>query len=165
MKRSTTAFIEEFYRDHLQHLCIMLTDIEFEEQNSIYVGSKFNINNHSIRFRKAKSTPTKSGLFVVAWEKDDLNVNQAYHYDHAPTYLMIYCEVEDNKGIFMFSKDILLERKILSSDTQKGKMGFRIYPPWEDKLNQQALQTQTWQCKSFIPFEILNADQLFRTLK
>lgn len=129
---------------------IVLTHLELENQNKEYFGARFRLNNHSIRFRKGKITPTKAGLFVVAWEKDSNNKNKAYSYDDTTEYFIIECENEFRCGFFIFHKDVLLKHKILSSDKQVGKMGFRVYPPWDCLKSAQALNTQEWQREYFI---------------
>ena len=85
----------------------------------------------------------------MAWEKDQANKNQAYAYDTAPDFLMVYCASENATGLFVFPKDILLKHGILSSADLKGKMGFRVYPPWETTLNKQATASQKWQGSCF----------------
>lgn len=157
----TKEFIQEFANKYLANSHLSITNIELEDQNKEYCGARFIDNNHTIRFRKAKVTPTKCGLFVVAWEKDENNINQPYEYSNAPEYLMIYIEKEEHKGLFIFHRDILLRYKILSLHKQKGKMGFRVYPPWEEPNNQQALATQKWQSPHYIA---LNDKDLDKTL-
>lgn len=150
---STTKFISQLFQSCLHGRAISLSNIELELQNEEYYGARFSVNKHSVRFRKGKLTPTKVGFFVVAWEKDCKNKNQAYSYDNAPDFLIIYCEKEHHSGLFVFPKDILLKHSILSSKNQKGKMGFRVYPPYETDLNKQATQSQIWQCKYFFYLE------------
>ncbi|NLX81604.1 MAG: MepB family protein [Proteiniphilum sp.] len=139
---------------------IELTDIELENQNVEYLGARLKLNEHSVRYRKGKVTPTKAGLFVVAWEKDENNVNQAYQYDTAPDNMMVYCEVESHKGVFLFSKEVLLKNKILASNNQKGKMGFRVYPPWEHLKSPQAQKTQKWQSEFYIDLNTNTSNKL-----
>lgn len=142
---SIVTTIKDFHKMYFEALPISLADIKLEEQNNKYCGVRFKLNDHSVRFRKAKLTPNKAGFFVVAWEKDDNNNNQAYSYSESPNYLMVYCETESRQGIFIFPKDALLKNNILSTDKQKGKMGFRVYPTWEELSSKQALQSQKWQ--------------------
>lgn len=145
--------------NNLLDLALDLTNIELENQNALYYGAKLKINGFSVRFRKSKITPTKTGQFVVVWEKNSTNINQPYSYKTSPNYLMIYAESKINKGVFIFPKEILLENNILSSNNQKGKMGFRVYPSWEKVSSPQALKTQNWQCKYFIDLNTKEAKE------
>lgn len=83
-------------------------------------------------------------------EKNDLNKNQPYPYVESPDKIII--SIIDNKhiGQFIFPKEILLEKNILSSSNTKGKMGIRVYPTWEKDLNNSATKTQKWQSKYFL---------------
>lgn len=147
---NTAQFIHTIYTEYLEKASIILSDIELENHNKEYHGALFKLNKQTVRFRKAKHTPTKAGLFVVAWQKDVNNKNEAYSYDKAPEYMMVYCENKMEHGLFLFPKNVLLEHKILSTNEQKGKMGFRVYPPCEINLNKQASKTQIWQSAYYI---------------
>lgn len=116
---------------------LTIKSIYEEKHNSDYAADKFELgfelNNiwkiKTIRFRVAKITPTKIGQFVTCWEKGANNINQPYHFDEAPDLLVITIFSDNNIfGQFVFSKDILLKKNILTSDLMKGKMAIRIYP-------------------------------------
>lgn len=34
---------------------------------------------------------------------------------------------------------------------EKGKLSFRIYPPWSKPVAKEAIRTQEWQLKYFLP--------------
>ncbi len=127
-----------------------LYNIVEEKHNIEYEGTTFYIDNIKYRSRLAKSTPVKKGYFVVFWKKNDLNKNQPYPYVESPDKIII--SIIDNKYIdqFIFPKEILLEKNILSSSNTKGKMGIRVYPTWEKDLNNSAAKTQKWQSKYFL---------------
>lgn len=154
----TTILLHDI--NNLLDLALDLTNVELENQNALYFGANLKINGFSVRFRKSKITPTKTGQFVVVWEKNSANINQPYSYTTSPDYLIIYSESKDNKGVFVFPKEVLLKNKILSSSNQKGKMGFRVYPSWEKASSPQALKTQNWQCKYFIDLNTKEAKEL-----
>lgn len=161
---SIVTTIEDFQKMYFEVLSISLADIKLEEHNAKYSGVRFKLNKHSVRFRKAKLTPNKAGFFVVAWEKDDNNNNQAYSYNDSPDHLMVYCETESRQGIFIFPKDALLKNNILSTDKQKGKMGFRVYPTWEELSSKQALQSQKWQSEHFVNLSDGEAIKAFKSV-
>ena len=60
-------------------------------------------------------------------------------------------KITPNKiGQFIFPKNILIEKGILKTDDQDGKMGIRVYPRWDTPDNKQAIATQKWQLSYFI---------------
>lgn len=125
--------------------------IREEVQNSEYGAGIFQLNSKSIRFRVAKKTPTKIGQFVVFWEKDGNNKNQAFSYEKATDFLVINTFTsKKNFGQFVFPKDVLVKHNILKTATTKGKMAIRVYPSWENPNSKQAIETQDWQLKYFV---------------
>ena len=130
---------------------LLATSLEEESQNDKYGGGIFVLSSKTIRFRVAKTTPTKLGQFVAFWEKDKNNKNQAFNYNQAPELLVINCWGSNEEfGQFIFPKANLLKHQILRSDTSKGKMGMRIYPAWSFPESKEALKTQAWQSEYFI---------------
>lgn len=127
-----------------------MINLQEENQNKEYEGLTFNIEQHTFRSRLAKKTPKKKGYFVVFWEKDKDNKNQPYAFDNMPEKLIV--SIIDNHliGQFVFPKLLLLEKGILKSENDKGKMAMRVYPSWENELNDSARKTQKWQEAYFI---------------
>ena len=148
----TNDTIQRFANNYFAKSSCYVTDIELENHNRDYCGARFKINDYTVRFRKAKITPNKVGQFVVAWQKDRNNVNEAYPYELSPDFLIVYTEMKLKEGAFIFPKEALMKNKILSTDKQKGKMGFRVYPSWDKVESPQALKTQRWQSKYFVDF-------------
>ncbi|WP_129111143.1 MepB family protein [Bacillus toyonensis] len=135
---------------------LMITNLKEERQNSEYAGTLFHLNNKTIRFRVSKITPNKIGQFVSFWEKNENMQNQAFSYDSASDLLVITC-INDNKlGQFIFPKEILLEEKILKTQSQKGKMAMRVYPIWDNPVSNQAKKSQMWQLQYFIDLSDIN---------
>ncbi|GEN87177.1 MepB family protein [Oceanobacillus sojae] len=127
-----------------------LTNILKEPQNMEYEGTTFNINENKYRSRLAKRTPKKDGYFVVFWEKDVNHCNQAFAYSESPDKIVFSIIDKDVKGQFIFPKSLLLEKGILRTNDNKGKMAIRVYPSWERSLNNSAKKTQAWQAPYFI---------------
>lgn len=127
-----------------------MKSLTMEIQNEEYEGFSFQLNNRSFRSRLAKLTPTKKGYFVVFWEKDAAGKNQPYTYADSPEKIIVSVLDGTKKGQFVFPKDILLQKGILSGENSKGKMGIRVYPAWETDLNQTAQRTQKWQQDYFV---------------
>ncbi|ALS03365.1 MepB protein [Enterococcus silesiacus] len=129
---------------------LSLEKLQVEEQNKEYEGVIFSVGKQTFRSRKAKQTPKKAGYFVVFWEKDDQNKNQPYDAITAPDKLVITVFDQEKKGQFIFPKEILIEKGILSHGKITGKMALRVYPDWIDELNPTAAATQRWQVPFFI---------------
>lgn len=122
-----------------------------EEQNSKYGAGIFQLASKTVRFRVAKTTPTKSGQFVAFWEKNKQNENQPFAYETAPDLLAITTFTETGHfGQFIFPKEVLLRQNILKSHTTKGKMAIRVYPAWDQPASKIALKTQRWQLPYFL---------------
>lgn len=126
-----------------------LTKIIEENQNKEYGGYRLQLNQVEIRFRIAKITPKKVGQFVAFWEKEQ-GVNIPYNYQGSPDFIVVYTEQHEKKGHFVFPKKVLKERGILSDGEKVGKMGIRIYPPWDQPTSPQGRATQKWQLAYFV---------------
>lgn len=133
-----------------------IINIQIEPHNfNPYQSLRFALQNEtSIRQRLGHKTPTKAGYFVVAWQKGiDTKTNIPYSYDESPDLFIVSILDDDDdafQGQFVFPRTILQQQNILSSPSSSGKMAFRVYPPWCDELNKQALKTQQWQTEFFI---------------
>ena len=124
-------------------------ELQYEKQNTDYEGMSFQLQQQSFRSRLAKKTPTKTGYFVVFWEKDESGTNQAFYYQDSPDYLLVFVIDGGREGVFTFPKELLRQQGILQTDSQKGKMGIRVYPSWVTDLNPSAKKTQDWQTLHF----------------
>lgn len=133
---------------------LTVSSIEAENQNSEYAAGRFvlstTVTSKTVRLRVAKITPTKIGQFVTFWEKNESGSNHAFNYEEAPDLLVITTfKDSDTFGQFIFPKDILREKGILKTDSNKGKMGMRVYPSWDAPVSKAALATQRWQLDYF----------------
>lgn len=127
-----------------------INQFELEVCNHEYEAFNFNINNNSFKSRLAKKTPKKAGYFVTLWLKNELEKNRPYNYDEMKDKLIINVLDGDNKGQFIFPKELLADKGVLRIGKEKGKMAFRIYPSWETNLNKAAIKTQKWQAPYFL---------------
>ncbi|MHB9801786.1 MepB family protein [Staphylococcus aureus] len=78
--------------------------------------------------------------------------NQPYSKEAFADYLLIIVIDEELSGYFLFPRELLVEKGILTTFEHKGKMAFRVYPKWCNQLNKTAGQTQKWQCKYFFEY-------------
>ena len=64
-------------------------------------------------------------------------------------FYVVYLRDGEHSGQFVFPKDILCEKGVLSKNGKGGKRAMRVYPPWCVAVNKQAKTTQEWQVKYF----------------
>ena len=126
-----------------------LKNIVYEKENSEYNSLQFNLDDFLLKYREAKITPTKLGMFVTFYKRDKSNITIPYEASDTVDFLVIAIKNSANFGCFIFTKKILLEKDIMSENNLGGKRGFRVYPPFEKVTSVQALKTQSWQVKYY----------------
>lgn len=144
---------------------LKVESVQEEPQNAEYGAGVFQLNAASIRFRVAKTTPAKTGQFVVFWEKDEDSKNRAFSCEDAPDLLVIntFHPVTGELGQFVFPKDVLKRHLVLAAEGSKGKMAMRVYPDWDTATSKQAIAAQKWQLPYFSRMDPMN-DQHIQTL-
>ena len=65
-------------------------------------------------------------------------------------FIVVSVRNENLFGQFVFPKAVLSEKGILSEKGKGGKMGIRVYQPWDKTISLQAQKTQKWQLKYFL---------------
>ncbi len=124
--------------------------IVFESESKQYGACNFKLNNQLIRFRISKITPKKIGQFVTLWHRQKNGTTTPFNKNDM-AILFIICAFDENHfGQFIFPKDILVQKGILSHNGALGKRAMRIYPPWTHPNNKQAINTQKWQMNYFL---------------
>lgn len=137
-------------RSVFERLNLNLSDINADPECEAYSGSNFRLNERTIKFRKAKVTPKKSGLFVTLWKRNANGQTEPFSITEPVDFYIIAAEKGQNTGFFLFPKAVLAEKGILTRNGKEGKRGFRVYPEWETTGNKQAEKTQNWQNTFFI---------------
>ena len=127
-----------------------LTNITQDQECEEYSGFNFQINQLNLKFRKAKITPKKVGQFVTLWRRNSEKQTEPFNETDNFDFYIIVVEQEERFGFFIFPKNVLIERQILTSNQKEGKRGFRVYPNWTKTENKQAEKTQNWQINYFI---------------
>lgn len=133
---------------HPHHL--QCTQIELEREGREYGACFFQLNALNIRFRVAKITPKKQGLFVTLWKRSRKGPTEPYDLSDSFDLFVISTRQNNQWGQFVFPKALLHEKNIVSSAGKGGKRALRLYPPWEKTLNIQAQKTQKWQLAYFL---------------
>ncbi|MFF4410801.1 MepB family protein [Streptomyces sp. NPDC001262] len=122
-----------------------------EAESAEYAAHEFTLDGLSVRFRVAKTTPTKAGQFVTVWQRSAEGPIRPFDVGDSVDLFVISCRDGDRFGQFVFPADELCERGILSRNGTGGKRAFRVYPPWVTTTSRQARNTQAWQVKYFLP--------------
>jgi len=121
-----------------------------ESESEEYAACTFLLDNHLIKFRTSKITPTKVGQFVTLWKRNEAGIT-CPHEDSDPFDLYVISVRKENKfGQFVFPKSALIKQGILSTSEKEGKRGFRVYPPWDITDNKQSEKTQKRQSEFFL---------------
>ncbi|RFS26495.1 hypothetical protein DVR12_01520 [Chitinophaga silvatica] len=124
----------------------LIEDLECEE----YFGFNFQLENLQIKFRKAKITPKKVGQFVTLWKRNASKITEPFNVNDDFDFYIIAAALQNQFGFFLFPKQILSEKQILTTNDKEGKRGFRVYTDWDIPENKQAEKTKEWQTNYFI---------------
>ncbi len=108
---------------------LALQNLKTEDESADYGAAEFTINNHAIKFRVGKITPTKVGQFVTFWKRIDEGPIMPYDSNDSFDFLVVSVRAENHFGQFVFPKAILCEKGIVSCNGKEGKRAMRIYPP------------------------------------
>jgi len=127
-----------------------ITDFATDAECLEYSGCNFKLDDLKIKYRQAKVTPKKVGLFVTLWKRNAENKTEPFNENDPFDFYIIAVKQEDYSGFFIFPKDVLSEKGILTNSKKEGKRGFRVYPDWTETANNQATKTKAWQTNYFI---------------
>ncbi|KNB60677.1 MULTISPECIES: MepB family protein [Chryseobacterium] len=134
-------------------LHLIISQLQQDSECEEYLGYNFQISHFNIKFRKAKITPKKIGQFVTLWKRNpESRQTEPFHHEDLFDFYIIACDCAEKSGFFLFPKNILSHRHILTTLSKEGKRGFRVYPDWDFPENKQAKKTQDWQKEFFIDF-------------
>ncbi|NNM43264.1 MAG: MepB family protein [Chlamydiae bacterium] len=131
---------------------LSIDKLKREAESQEYGAFEFEMNNLRIKFRVAKITPTKIGQFVTLWKRIGTGPIQPYDRADPVDLFVISVRRGERFGQFVFPKEVLCEKDIVSKEGNGGKRAMRVYPPWDIPDNRQAEKTQKWQLLYF--FEI-----------
>lgn len=133
-----------------QPLGLKLSNVEEDMESKEYSGCSLTVHDLNIKFRTSKITPTKTGQFVTIWKRDEKGETAPFDSRDPFDFYLISVSKDNDKGIFIFPKDILIEKGIVSHEKKTGKRGIRVYPGWDLTESKQAKATQKWQTEYFI---------------
>ena len=142
---------------------LVITNFRTEIESKEYNASQFEVNKQLVLSRSAKITPKKTGQFVTFWRRNKNGVIAPYKESDNIDFFVVNTRTEGKFGQFVFSKSILIEKGIISTEKKEGKRAFRVYPNWDVPKNKQAERTQKWQLNCF--YEINNSTNLKKVLE
>ncbi|MEU6890852.1 MepB family protein [Streptomyces sp. NPDC046557] len=121
-----------------------------EAESAAYAAHHFTLDGLSVRFRTAKTTPTKSGQFVTVWQRSSGGPIRPFDTTDAVDLFVIGTRDGDRFGQFVLPLDTLRRHGVVSVDGLGGKRAFRVYPPWATITSRQAERTRAWQADHFL---------------
>lgn len=121
-----------------------------EAESADYGAFGFALDGQAVRFRAAKITPTKVGQFVTVWKRSGGGPIRPFDAEDRVDLFVISVRDGQHLGQFVFPREVLCERDIVSRNGSGGKRAFRVYPPWVTTTNRQARSTQAWQVNYFL---------------
>ncbi|MFE2548069.1 MepB family protein [Streptomyces sp. NPDC059355] len=140
-----------------------------EAEGGAYAAHAFTLDGRAVRFRAAKTTPTKAGQFVTVWMRSPQGPIRPFDTADRVDLFVIAGHDEHGCGQFVFPVDALRRHGVVSVDGAGGKRGFRVYPPWVATANRQADRAQAWQVEHFLhlpqdgPVDLARAVELYRS--
>ncbi|MFF4317754.1 MepB family protein [Streptomyces sp. NPDC001568] len=121
-----------------------------EPEGTEYAAHAFTLDGLAVRFRVARTTPTKVGQFVTVWQRSLEGPIRPFDADDGVDLFVISSREGARFGQFVFPREVLCERGVMSRNGAGGKRGFRVYPPWVTTANRQAGNTRSWQVDHFL---------------
>jgi hypothetical protein len=140
--------VKERIYDPLGFVCSGLAP-EGGREGAEYGAHKYRLNADSVRYRSAKKTPEKNGLFVTLWRRQSGGTIRPFDVGDNIDFFEITVREDEHFGHFVFPARVLREHRILSSREAEGKRAFRLYPPWSSPHSAQAARTRRWQGEHF----------------
>ncbi len=159
MKRRKIAFykpqlmineLQKIENSLFNQIPLKISNIIEDSEAKEYYGYDFQAGKWKLKFRKAKITPKKVGQFVTLWKRNLQNTTEPFQESDTFNFYIIAVEENEKYGFFLFPKNELIKRNILTTSSKTGKRGFRVYPSWTKTTNKQAEKTQSWQTIYFL---------------
>lgn len=132
---------------------LFVNNLVEDKEGKEYGAHTFVLNNKIIKLRFAKITLLKIGQFVTFYKRSISKSIIPYDITDDFDFLVIHTRLNDRLGQFIFPKEILLKKGVISEYGIGGKRAIRVYSPWDLVKNKQAKKTQEWQNDYF--FEVI----------
>ncbi|WMJ71716.1 MepB family protein [Cytophagaceae bacterium ABcell3] len=125
-------------------------NLKIHSESTEYGACSFELRGRKVEHRVSKITPTKTGQFVATWKRNEDGATEPFSSLDPVDFMIITSKSETGIGQFIFPKSVLVEKGIISHQSNAGKRGLRVYPPWDTPTNKQAEKSQSWQTKYFV---------------
>ncbi|MET8683852.1 MepB family protein [Streptomyces sp. NPDC004732] len=122
-----------------------------EAEGADYAAQTFTLDGLRVRFREARTTPTKVGQFVTVWMRSAAGPIRPFDDTDGVDLFVISSRDQGHFGQFVFPAEALRAHGVVATDGVGGKRAFRVYPPWVTTTNRQAEKAQSWQVEFFLP--------------
>jgi hypothetical protein len=151
MQARRESCIEMVIRDVYQPVGLRVTmQPKTEAESEEYQACRLELNGSNVVFRVGKITPERPGNFVTVWKRPDKEIVPLDENDGID-FVVVDVSGDSRRGQFVFNSNILREKEVFSSSIAKGKLGFRVFPPWAMPAP-SARRTQKWQLDYFIDY-------------
>merc|ERR1719384_1130958 len=87
----------------------------------------------------------------MTWKRSGNTIAPFDATDDIDLLIISVADAERTCGQFVFSKDVLISKGIMSTATKRGKNGTRVYPPFAETVVKEAIDAQKWQLQLFLP--------------
>lgn len=141
---------------------LTLTELIVNPESQEYAACSFLLNDKKIIYRQAKITPTKTGQFVTIWKRNATGLTEPYSSNDAFDFFIITVQNNELLGQFIFPKEVLFTKGIITHKNKVGKRGIRLYAPWDEVTSKQASITKSWQCQYFYALHADNTETIDR---
>lgn len=126
-------------------LGLQIKDFAQEEESKDYSASRFTLGAKKVVFRTSKITPKKIGQFVTIWKRIGNGPIMPFDINDNVDLFIIQVQQGNKQGQFIFPKQLLLSKDLVSHNSKGGKRAMRVYTPWDKPTSNQAVKTQQWQ--------------------
>ncbi|WP_415925706.1 MepB family protein [Streptomyces scabiei] len=108
-----------------------------ESESAAYAAHEFTLDGLSVRFRAARTTPTKVGQFVTVWKRSPGGPIQPFDATDPVDLFVVSSRDRHHFGQFVFPMDALRRQGLVAVSGSGEKRAFRVYPPWVTTTNRQ----------------------------
>ncbi|GAA0732163.1 MepB family protein [Aquimarina litoralis] len=146
-----------------EHCDLEISDLSVESEGTEYDACSFLLKGKRVISRSAKITPKKVGQFVTFWKRNEEGITAPYEATDLFDFYIVQVTNKHRLGQFVFPKQELVNRGIVTTESKDGKRGFRVYPIWDHPQSKQAIKTQQWQLHYF--YEITNKTDVQKVIE
>lgn len=144
---------------------LMAKNFLIEPESEVYGACVFEMHHRCIKFRVGKTTPIKTGQFVTLWKREGMGEILPHDMEDPVDIFVVSVRDCENFGQFVFPKEVLCEKGVISKNRKGGKRAMRVYPPWNLPKNRQAQKTQNWQLMYFFDIPLNEGVDVVRIRK